>query len=267
MNSTPMIDETFSEGLRMALIDQATTSQEVGQSAAPTPRRRTASRFALAAVTAGAVVTGALLLQTPPSALAGWSPTPTILQGPAAQAAVQQCTQAMADFYDRSAYVGMPPAPQSWAPGLTEKRGRWTYTVLNGGNGVLGVCSGNDNGGTHGPSRSMITPAATSITVSSLGATSVAIDPSAWFNTAMEGQFSVLGRVGSEVESIVLHTSVGEVNASVQNDLWLAWWPLPDGELGLEGFATERTGLTATLTLKDGTTIKVNDLAALDVEN
>lgn len=266
MNSTPVIDETFSQGLRAALIDQATTDQAVGQSALRSSRGKTVTRFALAAATVGAVATGTLLVQSPQSALAGWSATPTILEGTAAQAAFQQCTDAMADFYARPGHVA-PPAPQSWAPGLTEKRGRWTYTVLDGGDGVLGMCNGNDNGGTYGPTRSMAAPTPSSITVSSLGATSVAVDPGARFNNAMEGQFSVLGRAGSRVESIVLHTAVGQVEASVQNGLWLAWWPIPDGEVDLESFAAQRAELTATLTLQDGTTMEVNDLAALDVEN
>lgn len=216
-------------------------------------RGRTVGRVALVAASVAGVAIGASLVPTGDRAYAGWSATPTTLHGDQAEQAMDDCAGIIEDqFASTAPQEGSAERPSQWRAGLAEQRGRWTLTVLTSDAQVVATCMHNNNGGSSGSFLADRQPDRDSITLFEEGSTSVAVNPVAWFNTAMEGHFSVSGRSGSDVSGVVLHTTQGDVTATVNDGLWAAWWPLPDGE------HSDETELSSTITLTDGRTVTLN---------
>lgn len=253
MNTTPTLDKDFSAALRAELVALADASPAPapgqGSGAAVTgigarPRRGRGMRFALvaASVAAGLMVATALLPGTD-RAYAGWSGSPTPLTGAAADSAAADC----------AAHHGGP----GWQTAVAERRGSWTLTMLRGEGDALVTCHARD--GRIGLARRHAAaprPEAGEITVLDLNGVASGGEPETMWPRPWEGHYVATGRAGEAVAAITLHTTSGEVTASLANGTWVAWWPLRAER------DWEET-LSATVTLHDGST-RTLDRAELD---
>ena len=221
------------------------------------PRRRRSRLLApLGLVGAAGAAVPALLLGGG-SAFGSWTPTPEPLTGVAAAEAATTCRAAL----------GMPGQGETIV--IAERRGGWTYVLLAGpqterqclmSEGLIA----HENpaahtkegfmGGTYGMDdiEAAPTPARGHIVEIQSGATSVPTHGLWHFGEDEEWISSVDGYVGSDVTGVTVHTPVGtDVEASVANGRYAAWWPsaTPSSE------NPEVMGpWTYTVTLADGTT-------------
>ena len=72
-----------------------------------------------------------------------------------------------------------------------------------------------------------------------------------------DGHAALTGRVGAEVTGLTIHTAVGDVQATVADGFFAAWWPVTDqAQAGNSGspddFQVAGTELSYTVTLRDG---------------
>ena len=223
------------------------------------PRRRR-RRLLVSAGMAGATgvaVVPALLLGGG-SAFASWTPEPEPLRGAAVSAAAATC-RASLEVPDRGERAV-----------VAERRGGWTY-VLIAGRTSEGFCLMPDDligrrgaakerergffgGYTTDPAEAPVLPRdGIDETESMVGSVPT---PGPWLLGDDEGWFtSVQGHVGSDVTGVTVHTPGGtDVEASVANGRYAAWWPSeqPSSE------NPEAMGApTYTVTLADGGTRRV----------
>ena len=133
-------------------------------------------------------------------------------------------------------------------PVLVERRGAWTFVLLQGAGGFEATCLIKDKSDEDGYTGGGAT--------STYDTAPVAPDTAAIhsFGTTGDDQSSYsdsTGRVGSEVASVVINTpQQGAVKATIHSGYFAAWWPGPGIVHGKE----PRPYPTYTLVLKDGTT-------------
>lgn len=194
------------------------------------------------------------------SAFASWTPTPEPLTGAAAAEAATACLAAS------------PGPDQGERVLLAERRGGWTYVLLAGPKteryclmpeGLVGHENPAKHkkegfmGGTYrlDDSETSPTPARGRLIQTGAGATSVPTNGLWNFGDDEEWVSQVEGYVGSDVTGVTVHTPAGiDVEASVANGRYAAWWPsaVPSSENpeAMEAW-------TYTVTLADGTERKV----------
>jgi hypothetical protein len=192
------------------------------------------------------------------SAFASWTPKPEPLTAAAVSEAAGTCRAALAvpDHGERVV--------------IAERRGGWTY-VLIAGPEAEGACLRPDDlvghqdpedhradgffGGYTTEPVEAPTPARDRIVETESTAGSVPT-PGLWPFSKDEGWFSsVQGYVGSDVTGVTVHTPVGtDVEASVANGRFAAWWPSdqPSSEN-----SEVMAAWTYTVTLADGSTRRV----------
>src|SRR5690606_4074707 len=216
-------------------------------------RSRWATRALPIAAAVAAVAVIAPSLYNDDSAFASWTAQP-------ATAAVDDVAEAgrlCADFFAVIPVIDELRDPQV---ALAEQRGAWTYTVLTTADhkyvdclmeldrGLLGNLFGpaRTQGGGGVTQLSAEAPAADRIEAAMYGGTGS--------GDADVVVLAVSGRAGDDVQSVVAHTpTTGDVQASVHEGYWAAWWP---AELG-EAESSTMDGLSFTVTLRDGSSYDV----------
>lgn len=220
-------------------------------------RRRTRLLVPVGLVGAAGAAVPALLLGGG-SAFASWTPTPEPLTGVAAAEAATACRAALA----------VPDQGERVV--IAERRGGWTYVLLAGPNSEAaclmpeGLVDQQDPaahttegfmGNYFSDPPEASTPARGHIIETQSGATSVPTHGLWHFGDDDEWVSSVDGYVGSAVTGVTVHTPIGtDVEASVANGRFAAWWPSakPSSE------NPEVMGAwTYTVTLADGSTRQV----------
>ena len=219
----------------------------------PRPRRRWIPPL-VAVGLAGAAGAAVPALLLGGSAFGSWTPTPEPLTGAASAEAASTCI-AMFAMPDRGERVE-----------IADTRGAWTYVVLAGPTAEATCLMPEGLVGREDPAaartegfmgsyttdpREAPTLAANDI-VGYGGAGSVPTDGLWGFGDDEEWVSYVDGYVGSAVTGVTVHTPTGaDVEASVGNGRFAAWWPSPEPSsenLDVMG------AWTYTVTLADGTT-------------
>lgn len=225
----------------------------------PPRRRRTRLLVPLGLLGATGAAVPALLLGGG-SAFASWTPTPDPLTGVAAAEAATTCL----------AVLGTPAQGERIV--IAERRGEWTYVLLAGPRterhclmpeGLVEHQNPAEHrtegfmGGTYGLDdiEAAPTPARGRIIQTGAGATSVPTNGLWNFGDDEEWVSQVEGHVGSDVIGVTVHAPAGiDVEASVANGRYAAWWPsaVPSSK------NPEVMGAwTYTVTLADGSTKRV----------
>lgn len=231
-----------------------TTSDDQIPAAPERPRRRWARLLVPVGLVGAAGAAVPVLLLGGGSAFGSWTPTPEQLTPEATSAAALTCR----------AVLGV--ADQGEPAVLAERRGGWTYVLISGPTeegsclmpdelvghrapaerrgdvGFFGTYSTDPSGA---PS-----PARDSLRETEAMQGSVPAD--GFWPFSEDGWFSLVGGyVGSDVTGVIVHTPIGtDVEASVANGRFAAWWPSdqPSSE------NPEVMGAwTYTVTLADGT--------------
>ncbi len=219
-------------------------------------RRRTRLLVPLGLVGAAAAAVPALLLGGG-SAFASWTPTPEPLTGVAAAEAATTCRAAL----------GVPDQGEQVV--IAERRGGWTY-VLIAGPKTEGACLVPDDLVGRGvppdhqegffgsySTDPVEAPTLARGRIDEAGSMGGSVStPRPWPLSDDEGWFSwVEGYVGSDVTGITVHTPIGtDVEASVANGRFAAWWP--SAKPSSENLDVMEAW-TYTVTLADGTTRQV----------
>ena len=209
---------------------------DAAQARAATPMRihrswvRTSSLIAAAAVAAAIGVFA--MLPTPPADAASWLATPTAAEGAARTGLASECQKTM----DSSASAV-----------LVEQRGTSNLTVLADSSECLNAA------GLGGMRGTLITsarnampdakPTAGGLQVIGNGALSGIgqVDERTGATEMVAGYMGVIGRVGADVRSVVVHTpGQPDITASLQNGWVAAWWPSLQDPAGLT--VTNTTG-------------------------
>ncbi len=285
LHNTDLLDRATSDALR-SLDPAADVDQQVvagpraqdtlarilatgsaGPATTPPPVRTGWARPRRRWVLAGAALVGAGALVVAPgmvrdqTAFASWSATATAVAPGPATVAAEDCrtTHARLATLRKRAGLAGPRADRTVVETadvlLVERRGVWTFVVLGGAGGFEGTCLLSDTPGGRGFSATLEdgTVASASNTVVTHGAEAMVYDDSIIRE--------VIGRVGSDVASVVINTlEQGPVNASVHGGYFAAWWPGPP----IVGVVGTDPQPTITLILKDGTTNADIPMAHLD---
>lgn len=191
------------------------------------------------------------------SAFASWTPTPEAIVGADATEAAAACRSAM----------GMPDAGQDVL--LAERRGGWTYVLL-AGSGAEGSCVMDDRlvGADNPPAPGKVgfmgrfspdAPQAPTVSANDIdwteGAGAMPVDGPWPFKMEQSWLTWVEGYAGSDVTGVVVHTPIGtDVQASVADGRFAAWWPSPKPSSKnpeVDGAST------FTVTLADGNTREI----------
>lgn len=191
----------------------------------PVRQRRRRWRWRLLApiglLTAAGAAMAALLLGGG-SALASWTPTPEPLSPAETSAAASTCR---GDF-------GIPASGEATL--LAERRGKWTYVLISGPKGE-GAClmrndvvghdpSGHDVLGNFEYDTNLDAPTVVRDRMIEMGSTATSIDEG-WLRDDSWLTWTS-GYVGSDVTGVTVHTPSGfDVEASVDNGRFAAWWP------------------------------------------
>ena len=220
------------------------------------PRRRRGRVLVPVGLLAAAAVAVPLTL-TGGSAFASWTADPEPLSPSAAEAAAATCRSAL-DIRDQSARVV-----------IGERRGGWTYVLLDGPDGE-GACLMPDDlvgdndvaargsgffGSYDTDPMPAPTPARDGIVETESAAGAVTLPGRLGVGT-IEGWFTwVTGYAGSDVTGVTVHPPVGpDVEASLEDGRFSAWWPAGEARGDNPGVGG---AWTYTVTLADGTTQRV----------
>jgi hypothetical protein len=188
------------------------------------------------------------------SAFASWTAIPAALSVSTAAAAATTCRSAL-EIHDQSARVV-----------IGERRGGWTYVLLNGSGGEGACLMPDDLVGTSGvagrksgffgsydtdPAQAP-TPAPDGIIETESAGGTVSLPGRLSLGT-IEGWFTwVTGYAGSDVTGVTVHPPVGpDVKASLDGGRFSAWWPAGEARGDNPGVGG---AWTYTVTLADGTT-------------
>lgn len=212
-----------------ATLARILTTPRGADDPAPQPRRRRWHLLVPAALAGAATVVVPVLLLGGGTAFATWTPTPVPLEGAARTDAATACRgqYAMPDQGERTL--------------IAERRGGWTYVLISGGKAEAACLMNNDfvtdypradesTGffGTYDPDHPKApTVARNQVLEYTSGAGSFRL-PGRWpFHR--DGWFNwVEGYVGSDVARITVDPPTGpDVEASVANGRYAAWWPSP----------------------------------------
>ena len=254
--TTALTDEELERAdARFARILATPSHDQVPQE--PDRPRRRRSRLLVGLVGAAGAAVPALLV-TGGSAFASWTPKPEPLKAPAVTEAATTCRAAL-EVPDQGERVV-----------IAERRGGWTYVLIAGPNAEGACLMPDDLVGHQYPADHKKENFFGGYTTDPVEAPTLARDRivetenmagsvptrGPWFFSDDEGWFSsVQGYVGSDVTGVTVHTPVGtDVEASVANGRFAAWWPSdqPSSE-NLEVMEA----WTYTVTLADGSTRRV----------
>lgn len=204
----------LSPAVVQTLVDH--TIDAAGQAAPPARRALWLRRTSLVAAAAVAAITAAVLMPGPPAQAAGWAPVPTIVVGSTEADLAAACQQMMGTDADAV---------------IVEQRGTSHLTVLSDSTECL-------NASDLGVPGTLTTGGRNSIPAQPTGATDVQVVQNgdldgvghtgeATGHTIMTaGYMGVIGRAGSDVTSIVVHTAgQPDITASLHNGWFAAWWP------------------------------------------
>lgn len=261
----------LNDAARAALEHIVATPPDQGATTTPPPRAQGAPgggarrplrgrrALLLASATALVVAGGVGVPLATSSAYAGWrqSPQPVDAEGTAAAGdACREYWSRVGSMDDMRDY-GYASAKDFHAV-LSERRGPFTFTVMRGPQGQFADCllqtrwwGGLESGGgtmTGTPTTGPV--AADRIDTAISGAVGPSTRSIFGIDLPGDGQIRnyTYGRAGSDVTGVVVHTTTrGDIAASVQNGVWVAWWPSPGERPDIEA-------LTATTTLRDGRT-------------
>ena len=226
-------------------------------SEAPGQPRRRWNRLLLPVGLVGAAGAAVPALMLGGSAFGSWTPTPEPLTGIAVTEAATACRAAL----------GVPDQGERVV--IAERRGRWTYVLLAGPQAEAtclmpeGLVDQEDPASDtrEGFMGSYTSDPGEAPTLARSGIIGYGADGSVptdglWdFGDDEEWVTHVEGYVGSDVTGVTVHTPIGtDVQASVANGRFAAWWPSakPSSE-NLEVMGA----WTYTVTLADGTTRQV----------
>lgn len=245
-------------GRRVDAVGGSDGSGRPGRRRGFTPRR-----WALAAAAAVLLAGGLAVPVVTAPAYAGWQQVPRAVDAAGTERAAQACRE----MWTRAGVEDLAPGfaqAADFRSVLSERRGPYTFTVMRGPQGQFADCMmeadwfgfglGNrGGGGSMTPVPPTPPPAADHIDM----ATNSAVGPSrrSMFGITLPGDAQTrnfaYGRAAADVVAVTLHTRAqGDVQASMQGGLWAAWWPSPAEDPEIEG-------VTATLTLRDGSTRQV----------
>lgn len=221
---------------------------------ASTPRRSSRWRrptllLPVAAAVAGLSVLGGSQLGGGDSAYATWAARPAAVAVDDLAAYGENC---------QAFWEGSPVGAATLIPVLAERRGDWSYTLMVADGGRTADCLLLDPSGAMGERWAEGSGGLGPVTSETpVGSTITAL---AHNSTGLVGgsYVAVNGQLGKDVTTIVLHTpTAGDVQTTVSNGYWAAWWPVSRSELD------DQSGLTLTATMTDGTT---QDLAFDDIQ-
>lgn len=256
--TTLTADERGRADAMMARILATPSHEDVRLETNP-PRRRRVRALPVGLVGAAAAAAVAVPIALGGgSAFASWTATPTSLSRETAAAAASTCRSTL-DISDQSAQVV-----------IGERRGGWTYVLLDGSGGE-GACLmpddlvgrsdvSDDRSGFFGsydtdPAEPP-TPARDEIIETESAGGSVSL-PGRLPAGTIEGWFSsVTGYAGSDVTGVIVHPPVGpDVEASLNGGRFTAWWPAGEARGNNPGVGG---AWSYTVTLADGTTRRVD---------
>lgn len=235
----------------------ATPSHDQDPEESDRPRRRWSRLLVPVGLVGAGIAVPALLLGGGP-VFASWTPKPQPLAAAAATEAATTCRTVL-EVPDQGERVV-----------IAERRGGWTYVLIAGPesegfclmpDGLVGhqdLADHREEGFFGGYTTDPVeapTPARDRIVESESVAGSVPA-PGLWPFHKDDGWFSsVEGYVGSDVTGVTVHTPVGtDVEASVANGRFAAWWP---SEQPSSENLDVMEAWTYTLTLADGSTVRV----------
>ena len=191
------------------------------------PKRRRRRLLAAVGVAGAAAVAVPVLLLGGGTAYGTWKATPTSLTGAAATDAAAACRLTL-QTQPSGAPVDVPTLPGPGRVAVAERRGGWTYVLIDGPGRAQGMClMPSDEIGKGRPPESSggyYDPDAPPAPTLSRGR--IVVTTSAEGSTE-EGWFDWLeGYVGSDVTGVTVHTSSGlDIQASVVGNRFAAWWP------------------------------------------
>ncbi|MBR7744885.1 hypothetical protein KC207_16445 [Phycicoccus sp. BSK3Z-2] len=210
-------------------------------------RRRVRGRRRLVLATLAAASSVALVvlptLGGDDVAYAGWTAAPQDPSTPDQVSAAASCRDTLAEHLDAAgSETGQLTASAVRSAGLVlaEDRGPWTLVVLAGDPGLSGVCV-LERPGWFG--RLTVFASAAADGGSGPGPRDV-LASGVGGGSSGEGISVATGTVGEEVAAVTLHTSAGDVEATVHDGRLAAWWP---GDPGRE------RSIPTTVTFSDGT--------------
>ncbi len=219
-----------------------------GPAARPAPSgRRRALRWATPAATALALGITLWPGSAGPRDLAftSWTAVPQRVTLDAAGEASEYCRAHLGEHTDAATEAATRASRVAFA----ERRGEWTYVMLNGDNGFQGTCL-TDSSFEEGMSGAVGTP----LGYRPPGPRELVIgNCCGGGGTIKDGKKNYIGEVsgyaGTQVRAITAHTAAkGEVQATVADGSFAAWWPDNDSDTRRE------TSISFDVTFTDGTT-------------
>lgn len=255
--TTVLTDEELERADATCARILATPSHDQVAAETDRPRRRRSRLLVPVGLVGAAGAAVPALLLSGGSAFASWTPKPEPLTAAAVSEAAATCRAAL-EVPDQGERVV-----------IAERRGGWTYVLIAGPKAEGACLMPDDLVGRQDPADHTKEGFFGGYTTDPVEAPTLARDrivetesmsgsvptPGLWF-FSNEGWFSsVQGHVGSGVTGVTVHTPVGlDVEASVANGRFAAWWPSdqPSSE------NPEVMGAwTYTVTLADGSTRRV----------
>lgn len=254
--ATTLTDDERQRADAMLAQILATPGHELVRTQTDLPRRRRVRVLIPVGLLAAAVVAVPITLGGG-SAFASWTANPAPLTLSAAEVAATTCRSALG-IRDQSARVI-----------IGERRGGWTYVLLDGLGGQAACLMPDDIVGANGDAvrRSGFfgsydtdpapapTPAREAIIETESAGGAVSLPDRLGIGT-IDGWFSwVTGYAGSDVTGVTVHPPVGpDVEASLNGGRFSAWWPAGEARGDNPGVG----GVwTYTVTIADGTTRRV----------
>lgn len=215
------------------------TPSDAPETASPDRFRRRRSRLLVSVGLVGAAGAAIPALLLGGSAYGSWTPTPEPLTAAAASAAADTCRAAL------------EVPGQTTRDLVTERRGDWTYVLLADSNGEGACLMPNDVVGQAPPADRTAFFGTydpdTDVDVPTLPRDGI-VEVQSMEGDTDEGWFSwTQGHVGSDVTGVTVHIPSGpDVQASVDDGRFAAWWPVDD--------PGRTQAWTYTVTLADGST-------------
>lgn len=245
------------DGNRAAANLQRVMSTEPG---VQRTRKSRKGRYTLAAGLAGVGVVVAPVLGGSTAAFAGWDEKPVAASPAEAKFWSEKCDEIMG---------GSEPGGlnQDLTTLLVELRGKWSFTVMEAADGTEVGCLADgkvtaelpEGDGLSWSNVPLDEPSANSLTTGSVMKAE---------NLNGGAQYAVTGRVGSDVSGVAFLVGDQEVQSTVENGRFAAWWPEPD-PASLLGKISDRVhkgppNPDVRITLRDGTS-RVQAIQDFDV--